>query len=78
MQPPPKPINTLSDEFGQFTVVINERQSDPQVLARLVGWSAELKSIAKRMRCSACQHKQVSVEGRRLPRRSWAIDIKRD
>ena len=77
-------ISVLSDEFGQFIVVIrcgrcgHERRCEPEVLARLLGWSAELKAVAQRMRCSACNHKQVTVEGVLPPRRSWAVDIKRD
>ena len=84
MSAPVKRIAVLSDEFGQFIVVIrcrkcgHERRCEPETLARLLGWSAELKTVAQRMRCSACNHKQVSVEGVLPPRRSWAVDVKRD
>jgi DNA-directed RNA polymerase subunit RPC12/RpoP len=75
MRSPPKPIHKLSDEFGNFVLTIrcmkcgHTREGDTFALARLVGWNASLDSIARRMRCSVCDHKIVSVEGRKAPRR---------
>jgi DNA-directed RNA polymerase subunit M/transcription elongation factor TFIIS len=60
-------INQLSDEFGQYTLVLkcskcgHERKAEPHTLGRLCGWDARLEDVAKRMRCSKCGKKQCSL-----------------
>jgi hypothetical protein len=60
-------IDKLSDEFGQYVLVLScaecghERTSDPQVLGRLCGWDARLADVAKRMRCSKCGKKKCAL-----------------
>jgi ribosomal protein S14 len=57
-------IEKLSDEFGQYTLVLkcsecgHERKADPLTLGRLCGWDARLEDVAKRMRCSKCGKKR--------------------
>jgi hypothetical protein len=56
-------IDKLSDEFGQYTLVLkcsacgHERKAEPHTLGRLCGWDARLQDVAKRMRCSKCSKK---------------------
>ena len=61
-------IDKLSDEFGQYTLVLNcaecghERKAEPRTLGRLCGWDARLEDIAKRMRCSKCGKKRCTLK----------------
>jgi hypothetical protein len=65
--PPAFRIEKLSDEFGQYTLVMRcgacnyERKADPHLLGRLCGWDARLEEVAKRLRCSKCGRKQCVV-----------------
>jgi hypothetical protein len=60
-------IDKLSDEFGQYTLVLkcaecgHERKAEPLTLGRLCGWDARLEDIAKRMRCSKCGKKRCTL-----------------
>lgn len=60
-------IEKLSDEFGQYTVVLrckaceHERITEPISLVRMCGWDARLEDLAKRMRCSKCGAKQCAL-----------------
>ena len=60
-------IDKLSDEFGQYTLVIkclmcgHERAAQPHTLARVCGWDARLEDVAKRMRCSKCGKKGCTL-----------------
>src|ERR1700722_7044551 len=60
-------IDKLSDEFGQYTLVLtcaecgHERVAEPHPLGRLCGWDARLEDVAKRMRCSKCGKKRCSL-----------------
>jgi hypothetical protein len=60
-------INRLSDEFGQYTLVMkcsecgHERKAEPLTLGRLCGWDARLEDVAKRMRCSKCGKKRCTL-----------------
>src|SRR5580698_6386460 len=60
-------INKLSDEFGQYTLVMkcsecgHERKAEPLTLGRLCGWDARLEDVAKRMRCSKCGKKRCTL-----------------
>jgi len=60
-------IDKLSDEFGQYTLVLkcsecgHERTTEPHTLGRLCGWDARLEDLAKRMRCSKCGKKKCSL-----------------
>jgi hypothetical protein len=57
-------IEKLSDEFGQYTLVLkcaacgHERNADPHTLARLCGWDTWLDEVVKRLRCSKCNRKK--------------------
>jgi hypothetical protein len=60
-------IDKLSDEFGQYTLVLkctacgHERTSEPRTLGRLCGWDARLEDVAKRLRCSKCGMKKCAL-----------------
>ncbi|SRR6266851_4054186 len=60
-------IDKLSDEFGQYTLVLrcsacgHERTAEPHTLGRMCGWDAKLEDVAKRMRCSKCGKKQCTL-----------------
>jgi rRNA maturation protein Nop10 len=64
-------IEKLSDEFGQYTLVMkcgacgHERTAEPRTLGRLCGWEAKLEYVANRMRCSKCGEKRCTL--RALP-----------
>jgi hypothetical protein len=60
-------IDKLSDEFGQYTLVLkcsecgHERTAEPYMLGRLCGWDARLEDVAKRLRCSKCGKKKCDL-----------------
>jgi len=63
----------LDDQFGDFVVrVVCEwgavRESQPQALARLVGWKMALRELALRMHCSQCGRKAAEVVAVARPR----------
>jgi len=65
--PPRFHVDKLSDEFGQYRLVLtcaacgHERTAEPHALGRLCGWDARLEAVAKRMRCSKCGKKQCTM-----------------
>jgi hypothetical protein len=66
-------IHKLEDCFAEFLVRVTcpcgaSRHIEPQALARLVGWSASLASLAPRMRCSRCGKKDAEVVAVAKPR----------
>jgi hypothetical protein len=66
-------IKKLDDCFGQFLVRVTckcgaMREINPEALARLVGWSATLKQLAQRLRCSQCGKKTADVVAVAKPR----------
>jgi hypothetical protein len=66
-------IKKLDDVFGQFLVRVScpcgaSRHIEPEALARLVGWSATLASLAPRLRCSQCGRKDAEVVAVAKPR----------
>lgn len=56
----PAPIKKLNDAFADFSLRIrckkcqHERITEPHALARIAGWTVELKVLELRMRCSRC------------------------
>jgi translation initiation factor 2 beta subunit (eIF-2beta)/eIF-5 len=64
---PPFRVEKLSDEFGQYTLILTcsacgyERATTPKILGQLCGWDARLDEVAKRLRCSKCGKKQCTV-----------------
>lgn len=60
-------IEKLSDEFGQYTLVLkcaacgHERATHPTTLGRLCGWDAKLTDVEKRLRCSKCDKKRCTL-----------------
>jgi rRNA maturation protein Nop10 len=64
---PPFHVEKLSDEFGQYTLILNcpacgyERVAAPKILGQLCGWDTRLDEVAKRLRCSKCGKKQCTV-----------------
>ena len=60
-------IEQLSDEFGQYSLLIecagcgHKRTAEPHTLGRLCGWDARLADVAKRMRCSKCGKKECRL-----------------
>ena len=76
---PPLTIEKLSDNFGQFVIILkcgqkcscgHVRRAAPRTLAALAGWDARLEDVAKRMRCSKC--------GKRDCQASVRLEAKRD
>ena len=66
-------IKKLDDCFGQFLVRVvcdcgAVREIEPEALARVVGWSATLKELAPRLRCSHCGKKAAEVVAVARPR----------
>lgn len=73
-------VRKLSDEFGDYLLVLkcikcqHERTTEPVALAKIVGWDATLESLGKRLRCAACNAKEVEFAVQRRPRprgRDW-------
>jgi hypothetical protein len=61
------PIGKLSDEFGQYLIVLScacghVRQAYPKTLATISGWDARLEDVVRRMRCSKCGEKKCSAK----------------
>src|SRR5690606_22982905 len=60
-------LTRLSDHFGNYELRIacrkcaHVRVTDPQVLARIVGWETDLPALAARLRCSRCGEKDVDL-----------------
>ena len=69
----PMNIAKLSDEFGHYRLVIrcgrcaHTRVSDPDVLARRVGWDSTLDALLPRLRCSKCGAKESSISIQEAP-----------
>jgi len=65
--PPAFRVERLSDEFGQYTLVLtcrdchHERKSDPHMLGRICGWDTRLDDLAMRLRCSKCGKKACMI-----------------
>ena len=54
---PPLNIEKLSDNFGQFVILLTcrcgqSRDASPQTFARILGWDAALADVVKKLRCS--------------------------
>ena len=64
---PPIRIERLSDEFGQYSLVLTcsacryEREAMPHALGRICGWDAKREDVARRLRCSKCGRKQCVI-----------------
>ena len=60
-------VKKLDDRFGQFLVRVRcpacgaSRDIAAEALARLVGWSMSLESLAPRLRCSKCGAKGAAT-----------------
>jgi hypothetical protein len=60
-------LNRLSDEFGQYLLVIkcaacaHERRAYPNLLAHICGWNTKLADLKNRLRCSKCGRKSCHV-----------------
>jgi hypothetical protein len=60
-------VKKLDDRFGQFLVRVRcpscgaSRDIAAEALARLVGWSVSLQSLAPRLRCSKCGAKGTAT-----------------
>jgi hypothetical protein len=59
-------IDKLSDEFGQYTLLIecscgHARRCYPNTLASFAGWDGKLADVMKRMRCSECGEKKCKA-----------------
>jgi hypothetical protein len=66
-------VKKLDDCFGQFLVRVScvcgaSRHIEPEALARPVGWSATLKALEPRLRCSQCGKKAAEVVAVAKPR----------
>lgn len=63
---PPLTIIKLSDNFGQYEIVLtcacgHVRKCFPQTLAALAAWDARLDDVVKRLRCSKCNANQCTA-----------------
>jgi hypothetical protein len=60
-------VQRLSDEFGQYLLVIkcigcaHERRAYPNLLAHICGWDAKLADLERRLRCSKCGKKGCHI-----------------
>jgi hypothetical protein len=60
MMRPDLKVEKLSDEFGQYVLVLtctacsHVREAYPKTLAKFCGWDARLDTLSKRLRCSKC------------------------
>jgi ssDNA-binding Zn-finger/Zn-ribbon topoisomerase 1 len=60
-------VKKLDDRFGQFLVRVKcpacgaSRDIAAEALARIVGWSISLESLAPRLRCSKCGAKGTAT-----------------
>jgi hypothetical protein len=65
---PARTIDKLSDHAGAFVICVtcarcrHERELDPRLLAKKVGWNSTLQKVCTRLRCSQCQSRAVKVE----------------
>jgi hypothetical protein len=71
---PPLKIEKLSDNFGQFVILLtckcgHSRHARPQTFARILGWDAALADVAKQLRCSKCGKRQCSATVRHETKR---------
>jgi hypothetical protein len=58
-------VEKLSDEFGQYTILLkcacgHTRKAIPKTFANMAGWDALLVDVVKRLRCSKCNQKKVT------------------
>lgn len=59
-------VEKLCDEFGQYLIYLccecgHERRCYPRTLAAVAGWDAKLDDVARRMRCSKCNQKNMET-----------------
>jgi hypothetical protein len=52
-------IEKLSDEFGQYEILLtcrcgHTRRVFPRTLAGIAGWDARMVDVVKRLRCAKC------------------------
>jgi RNase P subunit RPR2 len=66
---PPRALNIdkLSDEFGQYEILLtcacgHTRRCYPHTLAAFAGWEAKLADVVKRMRCTKCDKKLCTAK----------------
>jgi len=62
----PLKIDKLSDEFGQFVIILtcecgHTRRCYPATLANIAGWDAKLADIVKRLRCTKCSKRKCTA-----------------
>ena len=67
MRRPEFKIEKLSDEFGQYELVLtcgacgHERWAQPRTLATLCGWDTPVEAVITRLRCSKCGKKRCQA-----------------
>jgi hypothetical protein len=65
-------VDNLSDEFGQYNLILNcegcghERRATLHTFAKLCGWEARLDTVAKRMRWSKCGERRSTARALQL------------
>jgi hypothetical protein len=65
---PASTIDKLSDHAGAYVICVtcarcrHERELEPRLLAKLLGWKATLQRACARLRCSRCQSREVNVQ----------------
>jgi hypothetical protein len=50
----------LSDELGQYDLLLTCGACDPETLALLCDWDARLSDVMKRLRCSKCDERRCT------------------
>jgi hypothetical protein len=63
----PLKVTKLSDEFGQYSILLkcecgHTMKAVPKTFANVAGWDALLIDVVKRLRCSKCNKKKVSFQ----------------
>jgi hypothetical protein len=63
-------IDKLSDEFGQYTILLScacghTRRCYPNTLAAFAGWDAKLNDVVKQMRCTKCRERKCTAKAMR-------------
>ena len=61
-------IDKLSDEFGQYEILLtckacgHTRRCLPHTLAAFATWDAKLGDVVRRIRCTQCDKKQCTAK----------------
>lgn len=66
-------VTKLDSRFGDYQLIVKcpkcgyQRTMLPIVLANVVGWTAEIATVMKRMKCSRCHHRGATHKIEKTP-----------